>query len=91
MLGQAIDEGFVAPTLTALGFEPAPAAGDGGAVWRVRVPDLRVDVSREEDLIEEIARHHGYDEIPGHLPGHDAAPRRRPVRGGRATAPCGGC
>ena len=68
VLGQAIDEGFVAPTLTRLGFEPAPAAGDGGAVWRVRVPTFRVDVSREEDLIEEIARHHGYDEIPATFP-----------------------
>ena len=42
VLGQTIDEGFVAPALTRLGFEPAPAAGDGGAVWRVRVPTFRV-------------------------------------------------
>ena len=68
VLGQTIDESFVAPALTRLGFEPAPAAGDGGAAWRVRVPTFRVDVSREEDLIEEIARHHGYDEIPTTFP-----------------------
>ena len=68
VLGQAVDEGFVAPALTRLGFEPTPAAGDGGAAWRVRVPTFRVDVSREEDLIEEIARHHGYDEIPATFP-----------------------
>ncbi len=68
VLGQTIDESFVAPTLTRLGFEPTPATGDGGAVWRVRVPTFRVDVSREEDLIEEIARHHGYDEIPTTFP-----------------------
>ena len=68
VLGQSIDEGFVAPTLTRLGFEPTPAAEDGGAAWRVRVPTHRVDVGREEDLIEEIARHHGYDEIPTTFP-----------------------
>ena len=68
VLGQTIAEGFVAPALTRLGFEPTPADGDGGAAWRVRVPTHRVDVSREEDLIEEIARHHGYDEIPTTFP-----------------------
>ena len=68
VLGQSIDEGFVAPALTRLGFEPTPAEEDDGAVWRVRVPTFRVDVSREEDLIEEIARHHGYDEIPTTFP-----------------------
>ena len=68
VLGQTIDEGFVAPALRRLGFEPTPAAEDGGAAWRVRVPTFRVDVSREEDLIEELARHHGYDEIPTTFP-----------------------
>ena len=68
VLGQTVDEGFVAPALTRLGFEPRPAAADEGPAWRVRVPTFRVDVKREEDLIEEIARHHGYDEIPTTFP-----------------------
>ena len=69
VLGQTIDEGFVAPLLTRLGFEPTPAEEAGhGPVWRVRVPTFRVDVRREEDLIEEVARHHGYDEIPTSFP-----------------------
>ena len=68
VLGQHIDEGFVAPALARLGFEPTPAARGDGAGWNVRVPTFRVDVSREEDLIEEIARHHGYDEIPTTFP-----------------------
>ena len=69
VLGQTIDENFVAPALTRLGFEPTPAAESGGAAaWRVRVPTFRVDVGREEDLIEEVARHHGYDRIPTSFP-----------------------
>ena len=68
VLGQTVDEGFVAPALARLGFEPTPEAEDDGPVWRVRVPTFRVDVRREEDLIEEIARHHGYDEIPTTFP-----------------------
>ena len=68
VLGQTVDEGFVAPALSRLGFEPTRAAGDEGPAWHVRVPTFRVDVKREEDLIEEIARHHGYDEIPTTFP-----------------------
>ena len=32
------------------------------------MPSWRVDVSVEEDLIEEIARHTGYDKIDSELP-----------------------
>jgi phenylalanyl-tRNA synthetase beta chain len=37
--------------------------------YRVTPPTFRVDISREIDLIEEIARLHGYDRIPVTLPG----------------------
>ncbi|XID93240.1 phenylalanine--tRNA ligase subunit beta [Paenibacillaceae bacterium WGS1546] len=33
-------------------------------VWTVTVPTRRGDISRDVDLVEEIARLHGYDEIP---------------------------
>jgi phenylalanyl-tRNA synthetase beta chain len=31
---------------------------------RIRVPSWRPDLEREADLIEEVARHHGYEKIP---------------------------
>lgn len=34
----------------------------------VTAPAGRVDLKREEDLIEEVARHHGYDRIPETMP-----------------------
>ncbi|HET7114277.1 MAG TPA: phenylalanine--tRNA ligase subunit beta, partial [Pyrinomonadaceae bacterium] len=33
-----------------------------------RVPSWRIDVEQEEDLVEEIARHSGYDQIASELP-----------------------
>jgi phenylalanyl-tRNA synthetase beta chain len=36
--------------------------------WSVTVPSFRVDVQREIDLIEEIARHDGYASLPATFP-----------------------
>jgi len=45
------------------GSSPAGQAADGGAV-EVVPPSWRADLTREIDLIEEVARIHGYDAIP---------------------------
>ena len=69
VLGVDVEAGFVAATLGRLGFDADPLpAGDGGSAWRVTVPAHRVDVGREIDLIEEVARHHGYDRLPATFP-----------------------
>jgi len=36
--------------------------------WLVAPPSRRFDISVEEDLIEEVARIHGYDRVPLHAP-----------------------
>jgi len=41
---------------------------DGQSTLKVDVPTWRPDVVREEDVIEEIGRVHGYDKIPEKLP-----------------------
>ena len=69
VLGVEVEPAFVPATLERLGFDVDPEAADGaGARWRVTVPAHRVDVSREIDLIEEVARHHGYERLPSTFP-----------------------
>jgi phenylalanyl-tRNA synthetase beta chain len=46
----------------------ASRASDPVTRWAVTVPTFRVDVQREIDLIEEIARHDGYKGLPATFP-----------------------
>ena len=48
--------------LTALGLEQLPATDEKQATFRA--PSWRRDLTREVDLIEEVARIHGYEQIP---------------------------
>jgi phenylalanyl-tRNA synthetase beta chain len=36
--------------------------------WTIEVPTFRVDLADEADLLEEIARHYGFDKFPATLP-----------------------
>lgn len=60
LLGKAVPEAETCGILTRLGFEPEVA----GDVVRCTAPTWRRDVTREVDLIEEVARYHGYDRFP---------------------------
>ena len=64
VLGVTVDDAEVARIFTALGMQVASVA-DG---WTVTAPSSRFDIEREEDLIEEVARIFGYDNIPTHTP-----------------------
>ena len=71
VLGIVIPDDQVRRILSALGMR-LEDKGDG---WRVTPPSRRFDIEREEDLIEELARIHGYAQVPAHLPaGEPPAP-----------------
>jgi phenylalanyl-tRNA synthetase beta chain len=53
--------------LKRLGFEITPEKTDA-TEFTVQIPSWRLDVEREIDLIEEIARAHGYNKFPNTLP-----------------------
>jgi phenylalanyl-tRNA synthetase beta chain len=70
ILGAEIVWEEVERTLRSLGFIAERRGTEG---WRVTPPSFRLDVTREVDLIEEVARHFGYDRLPARL--RSAPPR----------------
>ena len=67
-IGHVIDDGQVHEILTRLGFI-VTTEGEGEArVWQVIVPAYRFDIKIEVDLIEEVARIFGYNNIPNVSP-----------------------
>ena len=63
--GVRIEDERVEGILDSLGFEVGGAAGD----WEVVPPGFRGDVVVEEDLVEEVLRHNGYDRVESTFPG----------------------
>lgn len=60
VLGDPVAEPDIAERLVSFGFRIAERAAAG---WLVEVPSWRRDVEEECDLVEEVARHQGYDTI----------------------------
>lgn len=67
VLGTMLEAAEMVQILNRLGFD----VDTTGEVYQVTVPTFRSDVTREIDLIEELARVHGYDNIPTTLPKGD--------------------
>lgn len=67
LLGYRPPDAEVREALARLGLRPRAVAGadsTSSAETVVTVPSWRVDLEREADLVEEVARHLGYDRIP---------------------------
>ncbi|MEM6862169.1 MAG: phenylalanine--tRNA ligase subunit beta [Myxococcota bacterium] len=75
LVGRSIGRSEIREGLKRLGLRAVPSAkvpkklqrGQEGALW-YRTPSWRQDLHREVDLIEEVARLQGYDEIPSLVP-----------------------
>ena len=81
VMGADIPDREVEEILSALGFQPVRVDANRGSVgslvaeWECRQPSWRRDVTRGIDLVEEVARHYGYDKFPPRLP-----PAKQPAR-----------
>lgn len=67
VLGTEIEAAEMEQILSRLGFDVEAS----GSAYQVTIPTFRSDITREIDLIEEIARVYGYDNIPTTLPKGD--------------------
>jgi len=74
LLGYEPSDGEVEDALARLGLAPKL---DGKTSLSIAVPSWRVDLERDVDVVEEIARHLGYDRIPAHIRPGAGAPAAR--------------
>jgi phenylalanyl-tRNA synthetase beta chain len=66
VLGRSFDREELTGILAPIGFQPANGSGKADeAPLRLYVPGWRNDVTREIDLVEEVARRHGYNRFEG--------------------------
>lgn len=79
MLGMDMAAAQVEQLLNALELKTSADGRSGSeAQWTVEVPSHRFDISLEVDLIEELARLYGYNNLPVRYPQARLAPQTRP-------------
>jgi phenylalanyl-tRNA synthetase beta chain len=76
LLGTRLGVAEIRAILARVGVETGSEAGD---VLVARIPSHRNDLELPEDLIEEVARIHGYEEIPTTLPIGELRPAELPA------------
>jgi len=84
VMGADVPDRDIEQILSGLGFHPVRVDSNRGsdgsiaAIWECRAASWRQDVTRGIDLIEEVARHYGYDKFPPRLPPAKLAAHRLP-------------
>ncbi|MGO8983715.1 MAG: phenylalanine--tRNA ligase subunit beta [Terriglobales bacterium] len=75
ILGEELSSLEINRILARLGFTMLPGGED---TYLVHIPSWRLDIEREIDVIEELARLHGYDKFPNTLPAYSGEVRDLP-------------
>ncbi len=84
VMGADVPDRDIEEILGALGFHPVRVDANRGsegsviADWECQQPSWRHEVTRGIDLVEEVARHYGYDKFPPRLPPAKLPARRLP-------------
>ncbi|MFV2089832.1 MAG: phenylalanine--tRNA ligase subunit beta, partial [Pseudomonadales bacterium] len=87
LLGVVIEPQAVDEMLARLGFQLlSREATAAGICWTIRVPSHRFDIAREADLVEEVARIYGYNNIPSRSPTTALTLRRIPLEASSPAA-----
>jgi len=80
VIGVPVPADEIADIFHRLGFAFAREGAGVHEVFVVTPPSFRFDIVIEEDLIEEVARLHGFERIPAHPPAAPATMRAEPER-----------
>jgi phenylalanyl-tRNA synthetase beta chain len=75
ILGEKLGALEISRILTHLGFAMLPGGED---TYLIHIPSWRLDIEREIDIIEELARLHGYDKFSNMLPAYSGEVRELP-------------
>ncbi|MBZ5615295.1 MAG: phenylalanine--tRNA ligase subunit beta [Acidobacteriia bacterium] len=75
ILGESLNTLEISRILSRLGFTMLPGSEDS---YLVHIPSWRLDIEREIDIIEELARLHGYDKFANTLPAYSVEVRELP-------------
>ena len=68
LVGEGIPHAEVTRILDRLELAPETTGEGDDVVWTVTTPSHRFDIEREEDLVEEVLRVHGYNAIASRVP-----------------------